>query len=161
CVGVLAPVGTVNSVMSPAGVIRPIRPASSVNQTLPSGPAVMPAGRLAAVRSVNSWIVTLNPPVPMAARPILFPGPPRNQIAPSGPAAMPHGVLAAVGTSNSWNAPTVSIQAILLTARSVNHRNGAPAGPWVSPNGSAFAVGTGRSITDPLSLTSAILLALV
>ena len=39
-----------NSVTSPAGVIRPIRsPVCSVNQRLPSGPAVIPDGPLPAV----------------------------------------------------------------------------------------------------------------
>jgi hypothetical protein len=39
-----------NSVMTPAGVIRPILlPLFSVNQRLPSGPAVIPARRLSGV----------------------------------------------------------------------------------------------------------------
>ncbi len=38
-----------NSVTTPAGVIRPILPASSVNQRLPSGPAAIPCGKLPGV----------------------------------------------------------------------------------------------------------------
>ena len=48
----LAVMRCVNSVMVPAGVIRPILlPVYSVNQRLPSGPAVIPAGPLLAVGS--------------------------------------------------------------------------------------------------------------
>src|SRR5438045_9259019 len=44
-----------NSVMVPEGVMRPtLSPRDSVNQTLPSGPAVMPRGRAGAVGSVYS-----------------------------------------------------------------------------------------------------------
>ena len=49
--------GSENSVIEPAGVIRPILPeANSVNQTLPSGPAAIPTGWLAAVGTANSAI---------------------------------------------------------------------------------------------------------
>src|SRR5207253_1175065 len=56
--GWLLAVVTVNSVMVPTGVTRPIllTPAS-VNQRLPSGPAVIPRGVLLAVGTANS----LNP----------------------------------------------------------------------------------------------------
>ena len=46
------------SVMSPVGVMRPMpgsRPCS-VNQRLPSGPAVMSAGALATVRPVENSV---------------------------------------------------------------------------------------------------------
>src|SRR5206468_11679324 len=52
-------VGMVNSVTASAGVIRPLRlPKASVNQRLPSGPAVMLRTLLAAVVIGNSVIVT-------------------------------------------------------------------------------------------------------
>jgi hypothetical protein len=51
-------VGIGNSVTTPAGVIRPIAlPLFSVNQTLPSGPAVRKLGSLAVVGTGNSLIV--------------------------------------------------------------------------------------------------------
>src|ERR1700726_4137296 len=53
--GAAALVGTANSVTLPDGVIRPIRlPMFSVNQRLPSGPAVMLCGPLAALGMENS-----------------------------------------------------------------------------------------------------------
>src|SRR5438477_281535 len=61
--GALPAVGTVNSVMTPSVVIRPIllpANASSVNQRAPSGPVVMPTGALPAVGTVNS---VMTPPV--------------------------------------------------------------------------------------------------
>jgi len=46
-----------NSVMTPAGVIRPILlPPNSVNHRLPSCPAVMPAGKLLGVTTGNNVI---------------------------------------------------------------------------------------------------------
>src|SRR5688500_5367536 len=47
--GRLNGVGIENSVITPAGVIRPMLFPLVVNQRLPSGPAVIPAGRLAGV----------------------------------------------------------------------------------------------------------------
>src|SRR5258706_70471 len=53
--GKLLAVGTVNSVMTPPVVIRPILlPLCSMNQRAPSGPAVMPRGKLPAVGTGNS-----------------------------------------------------------------------------------------------------------
>ena len=55
--GWLAAVGTSNSVMTPAGVIRPIRlPEFSVNHRLPSGPGAIAVGPLPAVGSGNSVV---------------------------------------------------------------------------------------------------------
>src|SRR6266487_2612297 len=88
--------GAANSVMMPAGVIRPIVPANWRNQRLPSGPAVMLLPSLLAVGSVNS---AMAPSV--VIRPILFVAVSVNQSAPSGPAAMPPGRLLGVGTGNS------------------------------------------------------------
>ena len=66
--GLLA-VGIGNSVMTPAVVIRPILlPLLSVNQRLPSGPAVMPRGTASGVGIGNS---VTTPAV--VIRPILLP----------------------------------------------------------------------------------------
>ena len=71
------------------GRIRPILLASaSVNQRLPSGPAVIPAGTLSAVGIGNSVIVPLG-----VIRPILLPLSAVNQRLPSGPAVIPTGLL--------------------------------------------------------------------
>jgi hypothetical protein len=71
--------------MTPAVVIRPILP-PSVNHSAPSGPAVMPWGKLLAVGIINS---VMTPAV--VIRPILLPVFSVNHSAPSGPAVMPSG----------------------------------------------------------------------
>ena len=74
-----------NSVMTPLGVMRPIRlPVSSANHRLPSGPAVMPCAFAPAVSPLNS--VTTPSGV---MRPIRLPVSSVNQRLPSGPAVMP------------------------------------------------------------------------
>ena len=79
--------------MTPAVVIRPtLFPFSSVNQSAPSGPAVIPDGWLDGVGTVNSVIV---PPVVM--RPILLPSNSVNQTLPSGPFVMLLGAPVEVG----------------------------------------------------------------
>ena len=66
--------------MEPEGVIRPILlPCSSANQTLPSGPVVIPAGALAGVGSGNSVMVPAG-----VIRPIALPDHSVNQRLPSG-----------------------------------------------------------------------------
>ncbi len=75
------------SVISPAVVIRPIRPglADSVNQSAPSGPLAMPTGRELAVspsvNTVTSPAFVMRPIPPGSALSV-------NQSAPSGPAVM-------------------------------------------------------------------------
>src|ERR1700686_2230695 len=87
--------------MEPLGVMRPILPlcsgvfAVSVNQRLPSGPAVIPRRTLLAVGMGYSVIVPLG-----VMRPIL-PILSVNQRLPSGPAVISVGVLWAVGMGNS------------------------------------------------------------
>src|SRR5437763_734208 len=71
-------------------------PPCSVNQRLPSGPAVIPSGPLPYVGRGNSVIMPL-----VLMRPILLPSGSVNQRLPSGPAVIPHGPLADVGTGNS------------------------------------------------------------
>ena len=90
-----------NSVTTPAGVIRPIRFAPySVNQRLPSGPAVIPAGTAVALmpaENVGDAAVGVMRPI----RPDGGPDGPApdavNQMLPSGPAAMSPGPNAARG----------------------------------------------------------------
>src|SRR5258707_13410636 len=80
-VGALTAVGTGNSVITPAVVIRPILlPTCSANHSAPSGPVVMPAGVPPAVGIGNSVIT---PAVVM--RPILLLKASVNHSAPSGP----------------------------------------------------------------------------
>ena len=75
-----------NSVTTPAGVIRPIRsPATSVNHRLPSGPAVMPKGSEPAVMPALNSVTT---PAGVI-RPIRLPANSVNHRLPSGPAVMP------------------------------------------------------------------------
>ncbi len=79
--------GVANSVMTwVVGLIIPILLApSSVNQRLPSGPAVIPSGPELAVGMVNSvmaWVVGL-------IIPIALPPDSVNQRLPSGPAVIP------------------------------------------------------------------------
>ena len=63
----------VNSVTTPAGVTRPIRPglATSVNQRLPSGPSAISRGKPLAVKSVPPVATVLTSPsvVIFATRP--------------------------------------------------------------------------------------------
>ncbi len=67
--GSLPALGSGYSVMTPAGVMRPIRfPKYSVNQRLPSGPFVIPMGPLSAVGIGYSVMTPAG-----VMRPILFP----------------------------------------------------------------------------------------
>src|SRR2546423_423285 len=93
--------------MLPPGVMRPMAfPFSKVYQRLPSGPAVMPPGKLPA--RGNS---VMRPAVVM--RPILPPSFSVNQRLPSGPAVMSKGVPL-VGMGNSVTVPTAAQTGALL-----------------------------------------------
>jgi hypothetical protein len=83
------------SVMTPVVVVRPMLfPRYSVNHSAPSGPAVIPEGKLFAVGTGYSVIT---PAVVM--RPILLAEENSvNHTAPSGPAVIPQGALSKVGT---------------------------------------------------------------
>src|SRR5271166_4101563 len=106
--------------MAPCVVMRPIVcPSSSVNQRLPSGPAVMLIGALLAVGMANSVMMP-----PGVMRPILLPNTgfsSVNQRLPSGPAVIPVGVAFAVGSGN-WvmmggnSTRTVSPPVLTVTA---------------------------------------------
>src|SRR5262249_6738916 len=85
-----------NSVMTPSGVMRPIRLVTpSVNQRLPSGPAVISSGSLAGERP---WVNPVTWPSgvirPMACISA-------NQRLPSGPAVIPKGSPLGSGIGNS------------------------------------------------------------
>jgi hypothetical protein len=83
-------VGTRYSLIAPAVVIRPILlPLASVNQSAPSGPAVMLSNPLDDVGTGYS----LSAPA-VVIRPILLPKYSGNQSAPSGPATMLSGKAA-------------------------------------------------------------------
>ena len=112
-----------------------------MNHRLPSGPAVIPNGRLPAVGTGNSVITPAG-----VIRPILFPMTSVNHRLPSGPTVIPLGKLPAVGTGNSVIAPAGVIRPILFALNPVNHR--LPSGPAVIPIGKLSAVGTGNSVMD-------------
>src|SRR5260221_559641 len=100
-------VGRGKGVKPPAVVMRPILavvPASSVNQRLPSGPAVMPSGRLAGTG--NKVMLPLGVMRPIA------PALSVNQRLPSGPAVMPKAVPE--GTLNSVTVPAAAQAGRLL-----------------------------------------------
>src|SRR5438132_10054401 len=75
----------------------------SVNQMLPSGPAVMPMGLLPAVGIGYSVMAP-----DLVILPTLFPMSSVNQTLPSRPAAMPNGKLPGVGTAYSVTSPTAA-----------------------------------------------------
>src|SRR5688572_8299257 len=94
-----------NSVIVPAGVIRPIPGfAGCVNQRLPSGPAAIAVGSLPCV---SPAVYSVTVPVAGSRRPIASVAPGSvNQIAPSGPAATSAGSAPAVSPAvNSVRAP--------------------------------------------------------
>ncbi len=147
----------VNSVMTPAVVMRPISPEpASVNQRAPSGPAVMPAGVLPAPGTANSLVTT--PAVVM--RPIWSEPVWVNHRAPSGPAAMSFGALPAPGTTNStieaWMAASLPASGLMRPIRSpvfsVNQR--LLSGPTVMFSGPRPA-GSVNSVTTPVGRDAA------
>src|SRR6516162_7738458 len=83
-----------NGLEAAGTLMRPILPivVNSVNQTAPSGPAVIPSGPLPGFGRGNSVMA------PVAViRPIRFPGNSVNHKAPSEPTAIPIGPLKALG----------------------------------------------------------------
>src|SRR5260370_26374792 len=87
-------------------VIRPIlSPLFSANQTLPSGPAVMPSGSQPNLfpQVLGSGNKVELPPV--LVRPMLFPKAKVNHRLPSAPAVIPTGPLLSVGTGNLGTLP--------------------------------------------------------
>jgi hypothetical protein len=88
--GKLLAVGTGYSMNAPAVVMRPMMSTrSSVNQSAPSGPAVMLSGLKVTGYSVNAPAVVM--------RPIFWALNSVNHTAPSGPTVIPYGRLWEVG----------------------------------------------------------------
>src|ERR1035441_10225906 len=139
------PVGRLNNVTSPPGVISPIwSELALVNQTAPSGPFVNPSG----------WTPTgysdTAPPVVM--RPI-DKLPSANQRAPSDPttisppsACANDGATPRFGTRYSVTFPAVVISPTEVLAGSRNHM--APSGPRTIPSGK-LGPGSGIVTRDP------------
>src|SRR5215468_2090795 len=101
----LPAVGTGNSVMTPAVVIRPTRfPSVSVNHRLPSGPGAIVPGLLRGVGIGNS----VRTPAEVI-RPIWLPSDSTNQRLPSGPAVIPSGSLPAVGMETIKTSQVVGV----------------------------------------------------
>ena len=116
--------------MAPCGVMRPIVPATLVNQRLPSGPAMISLGSLGSLLSAERGNSVMAPC--MVMRPIFWLEDSVNQRFPSGPAVIPKGSLIGVGRGNSVMAPCGVTRPISLF--SVNQRF--PSGPAVIPKGS-------------------------
>src|SRR5947209_6088881 len=130
-----------NSVITPAGVIRPMRPTPgkgrtvngsgnwplSANHMFPSGPAVMPVAKAPKVMVANS--VTIPAGVIRPMRETLSPPPLSvNHMFPSGPLAIPFGPEAGVmPLANSVITPAGVTRPIRLALPSVNQR--LPSGP--------------------------------
>src|SRR5436190_12313241 len=119
-------------VIVPWGVISPILPAEaySVNQTFPSGPAVMPKGEVlwASGYSLRTPFVVM--------RPIMFESNSVNQSAPSSPTVISVAQASLCGMENSVNWPSVVTRPILLGACSGEPQG--PVGARGDPPGSAF-----------------------
>src|SRR5437016_5441485 len=98
-------------------------PLLSVNQTLPSGPVVMPAGELDAVGMVTS----VTDPDRVMRPTLLVPMSVNHRPLPSGPAPIWVALLPALGRVHSVATPAVVMRPILRP--SVNHR--LPSGPVV------------------------------
>ena len=134
------------SLTTPAGVIRAIRPAHSVNQRLPSGPAVIPSGPLPALIPAENSVT-----VPVGVMRPMRPSNSVNQRLPSGPAVIPRGSLFAL--IPDWNSVTVPVGVIRPIRRfeavqldSVNQR--LPSGPAVIPAGPLFGADARRELGD-------------
>src|SRR5260221_581293 len=125
--------------------MRPILfPSSSVNQRLPSGPAVMPNGLQP---NLCPQVVGRGNKVELPAvvmRPMLFPKAKVNHRLPSGPAVMPKGPKLFVETWNSVTLPLGVMRPIMPTLYSVNQR--LPSGPAVMNLGSQHV---GNSVMVP------------
>src|SRR5258706_388552 len=115
-VGPLPGVGIGYSVMTPAGVVRPILfPFCSVNQILPSAPPTIWFGPEKPVTGV--------PKFPVSSRVFTAPAVPSvNQTLLSGPSAIPVGPVFAWGIVFSWKKPAVVMKPILLALNSVKTR---------------------------------------
>src|SRR5579885_410140 len=124
-------------------VMRPILSANiSVNQSLPSVPAVISHGYLPGVTTENMMICPSE-----LLRPILSDS--VNQRLPSGPAVIPRGLLPS-GRRNSVILPAGVMRPIWLPLDSVNQR--LPSGPAAIPQGWVLGVGRGNSVILPVGV---------
>src|SRR5262249_30858761 len=149
-------VGIGYSVIAPAGVTRPnLSKLDSTNQRFPSGPAVMPSGRLSNVGIVNT---VTTPAVVMRPMAVAEKSRSANHRPPSGPVVIPSGSLPDA-TGNSVMTPAVVMRPILPAERldSVNHS--APSGPAVISDGELAAVGIWNSVMAPAVVLRPILFA--
>jgi hypothetical protein len=125
--------------MVPDVVIRPIRLAfCSVNQSAPSGPAVMStwASPPPSENRVTAPVVVMRPIWPSAV----------NHRAPSAPVVIPRSMPGAA-TGNIVMAPPVVMRPILGGKFAVNHR--APSGPRAMSAGGTLVDGSGKPVTVP------------
>src|SRR5215468_2063503 len=126
--------------------MRPILPAFSPNQRLPSGPAVIRTGWPLGVMPAENSVTT---PAGVI-RPIRLPLVSVNQRLPSGPAVISAGWLLGVMPAENWvTTPAGVIRPIRLPSASVNQR--LPSGPRVIPSGrllNVSIIGIGNSVTD-------------
>ena len=106
------------------------------NQRAPSGPAVMPSGRLSEWGRLNSVIT---PSVVM--RPILLRPASVNQMLPSAPTAIPSGWLFAEMVGNGVMTPSGVIRPTWSACHIVNQR--LPSGPVTIVSGEASRPGAG------------------
>src|SRR5438309_1458203 len=118
-------------------------PLSSVNQTPPSGPGVMPQGPLPLCIPYGGSAS----PLPGSTRSISSTPWSVTHMAPSGPAAIPVGRLLPELSGYSVTLPAGSILATLPMADSVNHMF--PSGPAAIPSGPTGSLGTGYSAIVP------------
>src|SRR5437899_832499 len=131
--------------MTPVRVMRPIALLlDSVNQRLPSGPLVIPDGKLLSVGRGNS--VTFPSGV---MRPMLSPLDSVNQRLPSGPGVIPCG-SPWVGRENSAITPAGVILPMALLPDSVNQR--LLSGPGVIFPGELPAPGIGNFLMLPVGV---------
>jgi hypothetical protein len=147
--GLLPGVGTENSVIAPAVVMRPIL-SLSANQRAPSVPAVIPSGELpdASENRVTTPAGVMRPTLSLSSS--------VNQRFPSGPAVMSGRWLLIPGArGNSATEPPAAMRPMLLAMDSVNQR--VPSGNFVMPVGWLKAVGTVISVTPPAVLIRPIL----
>lgn len=147
--GSLKSVGIVYSVIPPAVDMRPIWPASSsVNQILPSRPAVISAGLPLAGNSSLTPCVVIRPMTLTAGTGCAAPRKPGHPRVyhrfPSGPAAITPGPQEEGDRENSVSMPFTVIRPILLALVSVNQR--LPSGPATIPHGELAGVGIGNSV---------------
>ncbi len=116
-----------------------------MNQTLPSGPAVIPWGALPDV-GIGNWPSTV-PDVVIRLMVLLLAA--MYQSLPSGPLVMKF-ALPGVDRGNSVIVPAGVIRAIWFALLWVNQTF--PSGPAVMPRGPLLAVGIGNSVTAPVGV---------